>query len=145
MRDLDPLGFKLESLASNSNDPFMSDGEAALQLGVLQHLKSKLNLFTNGRFRRRMNFEPNDTGSSCRGKAEHVRKIGVQRDQHPIFLDCVLSDPHLRFARKSDFYGCNHIVALSPKNSRLLWRKILVEKKSHEARMISLLARLAAY
>lgn len=123
----------------------MRNSQAALQVNSAEALKRKLYLLSNCRFGRRVDFEPKDAWSSCGRKPEHICEIGVQSDQHSVLPDRKLSNPRIRFAKQARLNGGNSIMSLFTKNRRLLWREILVEKESHDARITSLLARLAAY
>jgi hypothetical protein len=77
----------------------MRNRQAALQVNFPEALKRKLYLLSNGRFGRRVDFEPKDTWSSCGRKPEHICEIGVQGDQHSVLPDRKLSDPRIRFAQ----------------------------------------------
>ena len=71
--------------------------------------------------------------------------VRVESEEHSILCYRKLSDFLVRLAGKARIGNSNGIVSKFSQNRRLIWREILVEKKSHEARMISLLASPAAY
>ena len=86
-----------------------------------------------------------DTWRSGGRKSKHICEVHIERQEHSILFNGIRSVFFIRLARESHVNDRDRIMSLLSQDDSLLRRKILVEKKPHDARTISLLARPAAY
>ena len=76
---------------------------------------------------RRMKAESHDTRRPGRGIPEHVRKIRVECQEHPILCNRCATHVPVVSAREPDFYYGNGIVAQIADGSNVKRRQILVQ------------------
>ncbi len=92
-----------------------------------------------------VNLQTNNTWSGCRWEAKDVSKVRIERNEDPSVFDRKISYFAVRLSCQPSFGNGESITPVFSEDDRVLWGKILIRKKLHEARTISLLANPAAY
>jgi hypothetical protein len=99
-------------LPSNSDFSLVDDGKPSPEVGVSEQEKNPLKGLANCCFTGRMNAQPHDAWSALRWKADHVRKVGIQRNKNAVIFDAESRDLFVCRTGKTRVENRNDIVAL---------------------------------